>query len=45
MVSMVRYFMEIDVKCILVFIESWRYDFKWDLLVKVCEIDFGIKMI
>lgn len=40
---MARHLTETDVQRILALIESWKYDLKWDSLVKACEIDLGIK--
>ena len=40
---MARHLTDDDVERILALIESWKYDLKWDALVKACEISLGIK--
>lgn len=40
---MARHLTDDDVDRILGLIEAWKYDLKWDALVKACEISLGIK--
>ena len=40
---MARHLTEVDVEQILSLIDGWQHDLKWDLLIKACEIDLGIK--
>jgi len=40
---MARHLTNDDVEQILALIASWKYDLKWDALVKACEISLGIK--
>ncbi|MFL1484786.1 hypothetical protein [Marinobacter sp. LN3S78] len=40
---MAKHLTENDVNRILALIEGWKYDLKWDALVKACEISLGIK--
>ena len=40
---MARHLTDNDVERILALIEGWKYDLKWEVLVKACEISLGIK--